>query len=119
MLQRPPFAGEIHDGYVWGRGALDMKGGVAMLISAFLRAKAEGLSLPGDVVLGDPTGVTFIPPHLVEEVVTRSEDIRQRDDFGHLRLRQQRYTPGEIDRTWPPAIEADFQAWLAAGKPHD
>jgi len=49
--QHPPFAGEIHAGYVWGRGALDMKGGVAMLISAFLRAKTEGLSLPGDVVL--------------------------------------------------------------------
>ncbi len=49
--QVPPFEGRIMDGYVWGRGALDMKGGVAMLISAFLRAKAEGLSLPGDVVL--------------------------------------------------------------------
>ncbi len=47
----PPFAGEIHDGYIWGRGALDMKGGVAMLVSAFLRAKTENLSLPGDVIL--------------------------------------------------------------------
>jgi len=49
--QVPPFEGRIIDSYVWGRGALDMKGGVAMLVSAFLRAKAEGLSLPGDVVL--------------------------------------------------------------------
>ncbi|MFL5918694.1 MAG: M20 family metallopeptidase, partial [Gaiellaceae bacterium] len=48
---RPPFGGELVDGYVWGRGALDMKGGVAMLVSAFLRAKSEGLQPPGDVVV--------------------------------------------------------------------
>jgi acetylornithine deacetylase/succinyl-diaminopimelate desuccinylase-like protein len=48
---RPPFSGELVDGYVWGRGALDMKGGVAMLVSAFLRARREGVQLPGDLVL--------------------------------------------------------------------
>jgi len=47
----PPFEGKIVDGCVWGRGALDMKGGVAMMLAAFLRAKAEGLSPSGDVVL--------------------------------------------------------------------
>ena len=47
----PPFEGRLVDGYVWGRGALDMKSGVAMQLSACLRAKAEGLSLPGDVIL--------------------------------------------------------------------
>ncbi len=49
--QHPPFEGKAVDGFIWGRGALDMKGGVAMMLSAFLRAKAEGLQLPGDVVL--------------------------------------------------------------------
>lgn len=46
----PPFAGEIADGYIWGRGALDCKGGVAMMIAALIRAKTEGLQLPGDVL---------------------------------------------------------------------
>jgi len=47
----PPFDADIADGFIWGRGALDMKGGVAMLVSAFLRAHAEKLPLPGDVIL--------------------------------------------------------------------
>lgn len=68
--------------------------------------------LPGDVVLGTPTGVVFIPPHLAEEVVQRSEDVRVRDEFGKLRLSEGKYTPGEIDRAWSEAIEADYTAWL-------
>ncbi len=49
--EHPPFEGTIVDGYVWGRGALDMKGGIVMMLSALSRAKLEGLSLPGDVLL--------------------------------------------------------------------
>lgn len=69
-------------------------------------------AMPGDVVLGTPTGVIFIPPHLAQEVVERSEDIRVRDEFGKLRLTQGKYTPGEIDRKWSDEIEADYQEWL-------
>jgi len=68
--------------------------------------------LPGDVVLGTPTGVLFIPPHLVQEVVETSEGIRVRDEFGKLRLAEGKYTSGEIDSAWRADIEADFQAWL-------
>jgi acetylornithine deacetylase/succinyl-diaminopimelate desuccinylase-like protein len=49
--QHGPFDGELADGYVWGRGALDMKGGVAMMLAAFMRAKASGARPPGDVIL--------------------------------------------------------------------
>jgi acetylornithine deacetylase/succinyl-diaminopimelate desuccinylase-like protein len=51
VWQYPPFEGRIVDGFLWGRGALDMKGAVAMMLCAFLRAKNENTSLPGDVVL--------------------------------------------------------------------
>jgi len=47
----PPFDAEVAERYLWGRGALDMKGGVAMMLAALLRAKAEGPTPPGDVVL--------------------------------------------------------------------
>jgi len=71
--------------------------------------------LPGDVVLGTPTGVIFIPPHLVQEVVEQSEAIRVRDEFGKLRLSEGKYTSGEIDvPTWRDDIETDFQNWQKA-----
>lgn len=47
----PPFAADIADGFIWGRGALDMKGGIAIMVAALLQAKAAGLTLPGDVIL--------------------------------------------------------------------
>lgn len=78
--ERPPFDGELIDGYVWGRGALDMKGGVAMLLSAFLRANAEGLQPPGDILLaivsdeeaGGDEGAKF----LVESHADLFKDVR-------------------------------------------
>jgi len=45
-----PFGGDIIDGYLWGRGALDMKSGVAMMVAALIRAKARG-GAAGDLVL--------------------------------------------------------------------
>ena len=50
MWQQPPFEAKILDGFLWGRGALDMKSGVAMMLAAFLKAKVENATLPGDVI---------------------------------------------------------------------
>jgi regulator of RNase E activity RraA len=68
--------------------------------------------MPGDVVLGRDGGVIFVPPHLAEKVVTTSEIVRLRDMFGHQRLREQKYTPGQIDSRWSDDIERDFSRWL-------
>src|SRR5215470_12305782 len=47
----PPFGGDLLKGWVWGRGALDMKGGVAMMVTALLRLFERGDRPAGDVVL--------------------------------------------------------------------
>lgn len=68
--------------------------------------------MPGDVVLGKLGVVVFIPPHLAEKVATTSEIIRLRDMFGHQRLREGKYTAGQIDARWTDDIEKDFSKWL-------
>jgi len=68
--------------------------------------------MPGDVVLGRDGGVLFIPPHLLERVVKTAEIVRLRDMFGHQRLREGKYTPGQIDTRWSDEIEKDFSKWL-------
>jgi acetylornithine deacetylase/succinyl-diaminopimelate desuccinylase-like protein len=91
VWHHPPFGGEIADGFVWGRGALDMKGGVAMMVSAFLRAKQENAALPGDVVLAivcdEEAGGDFGAKYLVEEHADLFKDIRYAlGEFGGFTL---------------------------------
>jgi acetylornithine deacetylase/succinyl-diaminopimelate desuccinylase-like protein len=78
--EHPPFEGKLVDGFVWGRGALDMKGGVAMMLAAFLRAKAEGLQPAGDIVLAivgdEEAGGDFGAKFLVEQHAELFKDIR-------------------------------------------
>lgn len=70
--------------------------------------------MPGDVVLGTREGVSFIPPHLAEDVVLRSEEVRQRDVFGKQRLAEGVYTTGQIDvSVWADDIEEDYKRWVA------
>lgn len=68
--------------------------------------------MPGDIVLGRDGGVIFIPPHLAEKVVKISELVRLRDMFSHQRLREGKYTSGQIDTRWSDEIEKDFSKWL-------
>lgn len=67
----PPFAAKIVDDYLWGRGALDMKGGVVMMLCAVLRAKAEGVVPAGDIILtimsDEEAGSDYGARFLVEE----------------------------------------------------
>jgi len=68
--------------------------------------------LPGDAVLAKKGGVVFIPAHLLADLVINAEFIALRDQFGIQRLKEGKYTPGEIDRQWTDNIKSDFLKWL-------
>ncbi len=72
----------------------------------------RAVACPGDIVLAKREGIVFIPSHLAERVVTESEAVTLRDMFGHQRLKEGKYTPGQIDTRWTPEIQEDFRGWL-------
>jgi acetylornithine deacetylase/succinyl-diaminopimelate desuccinylase-like protein len=76
----PPFEAQEAEGFIWGRGALDMKNGVAMMIAALLRAKDEGLTPEGDVILAvlsdEEAGGDFGARFLFENYPEQFEGVR-------------------------------------------
>jgi regulator of RNase E activity RraA len=72
----------------------------------------KAICMPGDVVLGTPAGVIFIPPHLAELTVVQAEKSQVRDVFGFVRLRDSVYTTAQIDAAWDVALWSDFMNWF-------
>ncbi len=52
----PPFAAVKKNGRIYGRGAADMKGGIAAVASAMAQLKRSGVKLRGDVILAAVAG---------------------------------------------------------------
>jgi acetylornithine deacetylase/succinyl-diaminopimelate desuccinylase-like protein len=114
--QYPPFDAIEADGYIWGRGALDMKGGVAMMLAAFMRAQAENASLPGDVILtilsDEEVGGSYGARFLVEEHAHLFKDVRYAlGEFGGftLHLAGKRFYPIQVLEKQCSTIEATLR----------
>ena len=67
--------------------------------------------MPGDIVVSDPEGLTFVPPQLAKEVADHSELTQARDAWGHQMLREGKYTPGQIDARWTSELIDEFNKW--------
>jgi 4-hydroxy-4-methyl-2-oxoglutarate aldolase len=70
--------------------------------------------MPGDIAIGDPEGITFVPAQLAEKVADDTEMDHMIDEWGHTMLREGKYTPGQIDAKWTPQMIREFNAWLKA-----
>lgn len=89
--QFPPFDAVEKDGILYGRGALDMKAGVAMLVHSLLRAAKEGVQPAGDIVLlivaDEETGGSVGMQYLLAEHPEIFEGIRHAiGEFGGFPL---------------------------------
>lgn len=107
----PPFSGTVADGCIWGRGALDMKGGVAMMIAALLKARAEGTVPAGDVVLAvlsdEEAGSGYGAQYLVEHHSERFSGIRYAiGEFGGFSV------PMGAKRVYPIQVAEKQICWM-------
>ncbi len=72
--------------------------------------------IPGDAVLAKRDGVIFIPAHLVEHIVLTGEVTALFDIYGQQRIREGKFTAGEIDSVWSNEIKKDFREWAKANR---
>jgi 4-hydroxy-4-methyl-2-oxoglutarate aldolase len=68
--------------------------------------------MPGDIAIGDPEGITFVPPQLAEKVADDTEMDHLVDEWGHTMLREGKYTPGQIDAKWTKQMVDEFNVWV-------
>lgn len=79
----------------------------------------NAICMPGDVVLGTPAGVIFVPPHLAEICCIKCEKVNLRDRFGLQRLSEGIYTTDQIDSIWSDEIWEDFHRWRKDNTPSE
>lgn len=67
--------------------------------------------LPGDVVIGDSSGLLFFPPQLAEEAIKGAEDTVYSETFKREMIQTGKYRTSDIYPRLSPAMEKLFEEW--------
>jgi regulator of RNase E activity RraA len=69
--------------------------------------------MPGDIVLGDREGIYFIPPDLVQEIVTTAEVTHIHDEWTKAKLMTGKYKASDLYPTpWDPQLKKEYEDYL-------
>jgi len=109
----PPFSGEIRDGFIWGRGATDMKGTAIAHCVTLLALKRAGVPLDRDVIfLGTADEEEGVEANGVEWVVRNRPDVLR---HAELALTEGAYIDAGDDgrsRAWNVDVTEKSILWL-------
>lgn len=73
----------------------------------------EAVVMPGDVVLGDRTGLIFIPPQLVQEIVERAEMTHIHDEWTKAKFLTGKYKSSELYPTpKSPELKKEYEEYV-------
>ena len=68
--------------------------------------------VPGDVVFGDRTGVYFIPPHTVAQIVDRAEETHIHDEWTKMKFLTGKYKSSELYPTpRDPKLRQEYEEY--------
>ena len=85
--------------------------GEVMLTGINIPVRIGGVTvMPGDVALGDREGVTFIPPHLVQQIVESAEATAIKDEFTQVKIKEGKH---RIRDVYPmnEELQKEFEEW--------
>jgi regulator of RNase E activity RraA len=69
--------------------------------------------MPGDLVVGDPEGLYFIPPQFVKEIVDNADVIHIHDEWTRKKFDEGKYKSSEIyGSPSDPALKQEYQEYL-------
>jgi regulator of RNase E activity RraA len=70
--------------------------------------------MPGDLVLGDREGVTFIPPQFAQEIVDKADETHIHDEWTRKKFDEDKYKSSDIySSPRDPALRKEYQEYLA------
>ena len=71
--------------------------------------------MPGDVAFGDREGVSFIPPHLVQEIVDKAEETHIHDEWTQMKMKTGKYKSYDLYSTpKDPALIKEYEEYKKA-----